>query len=70
VTDRSVAPTCRLQEEEEEDPRKNDSADGYEVVATQVDFIRTRADPVRRKDISEASNKVGYLLIDFISIRK
>jgi len=59
VTDPSVAPTCRLQEEEEEEvPRKNDSADGYEVVATQG-FIRTRADPVRRKDISEASSKVG-----------
>jgi len=62
VTDPSVAPTCRLQEEEEEeeeDPRKNDSADGYEVVATQVNFIRTRTGSVRRKDISEASNKVG-----------
>ena len=61
VTDPGVAPTCRLQEEEEEeeDPRKNDSADGYEVVATQVNFIRTRAGSERRKDISEASDKVG-----------
>jgi hypothetical protein len=69
VIDPSAAPTCRLQEEEEEKeeeeeeeeevPRKNDNADGYEVVATQVDFIRTRADPVRRKDSSEAPNKVG-----------
>ena len=61
MTDPSVAPTCRLQEEEEEeeDPRKNDSADGYEVVATQGNFIRARADPLRRKDISEESNKVG-----------
>ena len=63
MTDPSVAPTCRLQEEEEEeeeeDPRKNDSADGYEVVATQGNFIRPRAGPVRRKDISKAPNKVG-----------
>jgi hypothetical protein len=59
VTDPSVAPTYRLEEEEEEYPGKNDGANGYEVLATQVLLIRTRAVPVWRKDISEASNKVG-----------